>query len=275
MRNSALAGKYEVLKKTLATYQRVAVAFSAGVDSTFLLHAAKEALKGNVVAITAKSVLMPASEGEEAEKYCREQGIRQVVFTPDALSVPGFTENPPNRCYLCKKNLFAQMLSIAEKEGVRTVVEGSNFDDDSDFRPGMKALTELGIRSPLKELAFTKQEIRLLSKALKLPTWEKPAYACLATRIPYGETIDEPKLQMVEKAEAYLRGLGFDEVRVRVHNTVLARIELNPNEFSRFMRGDVRLEVNQILKGMGFAYVSLDLQGYRTGSLNEVLPESL
>ena len=276
MRNSALIGKYDVLKKTIASYRRVAVAFSAGVDSTFLLYTAKEALgAGGVVAITAESVLMPGSECTEAEAYCREQGIRHIVFQPDVMAVPGFSENPPNRCYLCKKNLFTQMLQLAENEAIRIVIEGSNVDDDSDFRPGMKALSELGIRSPLKELGFTKKEIRSLSRALGLPTWEKPAYACLATRIPYGESIDIPKLAMVEKAEKYLRELGFDEVRVRVHNTVIARIELNPNDFSRFMRGDVRLEVNQMLKGMGFAYVSLDLQGYRTGSLNEVLPESL
>ena len=275
MHNSVLIDKYEVLKKTLSSYQRVAVAFSGGVDSTFLLYTAKEAVGENVMAITAESELMPESECEEARQYCRDNRIRQVILHPEVMKIPGIADNPPNRCYLCKKNLFSQMKKLAEDRGMSILIEASNADDESDFRPGLKALSELKIKSPLKELGFTKKEIRSLSHALELPTWEKPSYACLATRIPYGESIDTDKLKLVEQAEAYLRGLGFREVRVRLHGTVIARIELNPNDFKTFMRGDIRLEVNQRLKAMGFAYVSLDLQGYRTGSLNEVLPESL
>ena len=276
MSTTVLIEKYDVLLKTLESYKKVAVAFSAGVDSTFLLEACVKALgKGNVVAITAKSCLMPKAECDEAKKYCKKRGIRWVSFDPKILQVEGLSENPKNRCYICKKHIFSVMKKAVVFEGFKYLLDGSNFDDDGDFRPGMKALEELKIKSPLRDLAFTKEEIRSLSRTLEIPTWEKPSYACLATRIPYGEVIDEAKLSLVEKAEDYLRGLGFKEVRVRVHNTVIARIELNPNDFSTFMRGDIRLEVNSVLKGMGFAYVSLDLQGYRTGSMNEVLPESL
>ncbi len=276
MSTTVLIEKYDVLLKTLESYKKVAVAFSAGVDSTFLLEACVKALgKENVVAITAKSCLMPKAECDEAKKYCKKRGIRWVSFDPKILQVEGLSENPKNRCYICKKHIFSVMKKAVFSEGFKYLLDGSNFDDDGDFRPGMKALEELKIKSPLRDLAFTKEEIRSLSRTLEIPTWEKPSYACLATRIPYGEAIDEAKLSLVEKAEDYLRGLGFKEVRVRVHNTVIARIELNPNDFSTFMRGDIRLEVNSVLKGLGFAYVSLDLQGYRTGSMNEVLPESL
>lgn len=274
MGNKVLMDKYEVLIKTIESYRKVAVAFSAGVDSTFLLEACVKALgKENVVAITAKSCLMPSIECDEAKKYCKKRGIRWVSFDPKIMQVEGISENSVDRCYLCKKHIFSVMKRAVFNEGIKYLLDGSNADDGGDFRPGMKALEELKIKSPLKDLGFTKSEIRSLSHALDIPTWEKPSYACLATRIPYGEPIDEAKMNLVEKAEDYIRSLGFEEVRVRVHNTVIARIELNPNDFSRFMRGDIRLEVNLMLKNMGFAYVSLDLQGYRTGSMNEVLDE--
>ncbi|MBO4395033.1 MAG: ATP-dependent sacrificial sulfur transferase LarE [Eubacterium sp.] len=275
MENRILLDKYDILKRTLTSYQSVAVAFSGGVDSSFLLYTASKTLGNKTLAITAKSRVMPGTEMTEATEFCKKLGVRQMIIEPDVLSIPGFSDNPPDRCYICKKNLFSRMKDIAMDTGMRVLIEGSNVDDRGDFRPGLRALEELKIHSPLVELGFTKKEIRALSHALDLPTWDKPSYACLATRIPYGETIDASKLEMVEKAEQYLRDLGFREVRVRVHGTVSARIELNPNDFSRFMRGDVRLEVNLMLKRMGFAYVSLDLQGYRTGSMNEVLPESL
>ena len=276
MEDRILLDKYDILKRTLTSYQSVAVAFSGGVDSTFLLYTAVKTLGANkTLAVTAKSQVIPNEEMAETTAFCKKNGIRQMIIEPNVLQIPGFTENPPERCYLCKKSLFAQMKDIALDTGMRVLVDGSNADDNGDFRPGMRALEELGIHSPMAELGFTKKEIRALSRALDLPTWDKPSYACLATRIPYGETIDATKLALIEKAEKYLHGLGFQEVRVRVHGTVCARIEMNPNDFSRFMRGDVRLEVNTVLKQMGFAYVSLDLQGYRTGSLNEVLPESL
>ena len=272
MAGKVLMDKYEVLLKTLESYGKVAVAYSAGVDSTFLLHACVKALgKDNVVAITAKSAFMPGIECEEAKAFCKKNGIRWVSFEPKVMGIEELCENNQDRCYICKKHIFSVMIKAIRNEGIKHLLDGSNADDAGDFRPGMKALEELKVKSPLKLLGFTKEEIRSLSRVLEIPTWNKPSFACLATRIPYGEHIDEAKLKLVEKAEDYIRGLGFEEVRVRVHNTVIARIELNPNDFSTFMRGDIRLEVNQVLKSMGFAYVSLDLQGYRTGSMNEVL----
>ncbi len=270
-----LLDKYDILKKTLASYQSVAVAFSGGVDSTFLLYTAHKTLGNKTLAITAKSCVIPKGEMTEATEFCKKFGIRQMIIEPDILSVPEFTENPPDRCYYCKKRIFSKMKDIALDTGMKVLTEGTNVDDRGDFRPGLKALEELKIHSPLVELGFTKKEIRALSRALELPTWDKPSNACLATRIPYGETIDATKLALIEKAEQYLRDLGFNEVRVRMHGTVSARIELNPNDFTRFMRGDIRLEVNLMLKRMGFAYVSLDLQGYRSGSMNETLTEGL
>ena len=275
MKDRILLDKYEILKKTLTSYQSVAVAYSGGVDSTFLLYTAHKTLGEKAIAITAKSCLIPETEMKESVSFCKKFGIRQMVIEPDILAAPGFADNPPDRCYICKKHLFSQMKDIAMDTGMRFLIDGSNEDDKGDYRPGLKALEELKIHSPLVELGINKKEIRKLSRALGLPTWEKPSYACLATRIPYGETIDATKLALAEKAEKYLRDMGFREVRVRVHGTVSARIELNPNDFARFMRGDVRLEVNSVFKQMGFAYVSLDLQGYRSGSMNEMLPEDL
>ncbi|MBR6228386.1 MAG: ATP-dependent sacrificial sulfur transferase LarE [Eubacterium sp.] len=262
--------KYEILIHALTSARRLAVAFSGGVDSSFLLYAAKEALGENAIALTAVSPMFPDREKKEAEVFCQKFGIRQIFFDYDVMSAEGIAENPPDRCYRCKKNLFAKMYSLAEQERA-TLIEGSNKDDEGDYRPGLKALEEMKIQSPLRIFGFTKAEIRSLSKTLGLPTWDKPSYACLATRIPYGEELDTTKLKMVERAEQYLMDQGFREVRVRVHGTVNARIELNPNDFRAFMRADVRLEVNQVFKQMGFAYVSLDLQGYRAGSMNESL----
>ena len=270
MKDRTLIDKYEILKHALTSAKRLAVAFSGGVDSAFLLHAAKEALGDKVVALTAVSPLFPDHEKKDAEDFCKKYGIRQFFFEYDVMRAEGIAENPPDRCYRCKKCLFARMVDLAEKE-MATLIEGSNKDDEGDYRPGLKALEEMKIQSPLRAYGFTKAEIRSLSKTLGLPTWDKPSYACLATRIPYGEGLDTTKLQMVEQAEKYLMEKGFREVRVRVHGTVNARIELNPNDFRTFMRADVRLEVNQVFKQMGFAYVSLDLQGYRSGSMNESL----
>ncbi|MBO6108831.1 MAG: ATP-dependent sacrificial sulfur transferase LarE [Eubacterium sp.] len=271
MSDEALNGKYEVLKSELRTHRKLAIAFSGGVDSTFLLYATHEALGDNVAAVTAVSALSPAREMDETRAFCNKHGIRHIEVTYDPLADGEFVSNPANRCYVCKKRLFAAMVKTAEDNGIFKIAEGSNLDDEGDYRPGLKALDEMKILSPLREYGFRKKEIRELSRFFDLPTWDKPSYACLATRIPYGETIDAAKLNLIEKAENYLMELGFREVRVRVYGTINARIELNPNDFSRFMRGDVRLEVNQVLKKMGFGFVSLDLQGYRTGSLNEVL----
>ncbi len=189
------------------------------------------------------------------------------------LAIDGVAENPKDRCYLCKKALFQGFLDTAEREGLAAVAEGSNVDDEGDYRPGMKAIAELGVKSPLREAGLKKQEIRDLSKEFDLPTWNKPSFACLASRIPYGEVITNDKLRMVEEAEEYLLNKGFKQFRVRVHGSgaPLARIELLPEDIDRAMEPSVREEINDKLHGMGFAYVALDLKGYRTGSLNEVL----
>lgn len=268
-----LKEKYDKLKDDLAAMGSAAAAFSGGVDSTFLLFAAKEALGDNVIAVTAASYLFPARELGEAKAFCAELGIKQIIVPARELEIEGFAQNPVNRCYLCKKDLFGKIKKTAEEQGMNAVAEGSNLDDTGDYRPGLAAIDELGIRSPLRETGFTKAEIRALSAVLGLPAKDKPSFACLASRFPYGETISEEKLGMVDRAEQYLLELGFRQFRVRIHGGNLARIELLPEEFDRFMRDEVRVPVCERLRELGFAYVSLDLQGYRTGSLNETIAE--
>ena len=246
-----------------------AVAFSGGVDSAFLLAAAHRVLGGKVLALTARSLSFPDRELEEAEAFCRERGIRQVILDFDVFSVKGFEENPRNRCYLCKKSLFSMFLSYAQSEGLALVAEGSNVDDEGDYRPGIIAVAELRIRSPLREAGFTKQEIRSISKEMGLPTWQKPSYACLASRFVYGERIDPKGLRMVQEAEQYLLDLGFPQLRVRVHGGTCARIEVPPDDLERLF--SLRKEVFAALRSFGFTYVAVDLGGYRTGSMNETI----
>ncbi len=262
--------KYRSLVEYFRQKGSAAIAFSAGVDSTFMLYAAHEALGDRAVAITALSAFFPGQEASEAEEFCNKYGIRHVVLKEDILKAEGVSENPKNRCYLCKKSLFTDIIKTAADEGVQYVAEGSNLDDENDYRPGAKAIKELGVLSPLKEIGFTKKEIRVLSEKLGLPTWNKPAYACLASRIPYGEELTAEKLLRVEKAEKFLRELGFVQLRVRSHGD-LARIEILPEDFERFMKEELRLEIYDKLKSAGFSYVSLDLKGYRMGSLNETV----
>ena len=249
---------------------RVAVAFSAGVDSTFLLKCAQEALGENVLAVTGCVNSFPERERSEAEQLCIQWGIRQLVIDLDQLSIPGFTRNPPDRCYLCKKELFSAFLEAAAREGFSAVIEGSNADDVSDYRPGMRAIAELAVRSPLREACFTKAEIRALSKEMELPVWDKPSFACLATRFEYGETITREKLSMVEHAEQYLRELGLKQVRVRLHGRI-ARIETDRAGFRRFYDASLAEDVNRTFQELGFLYTALDLGGYRTGNMNRML----
>lgn len=262
--------KYDALILRLAGLGSAVVAFSGGVDSTFLLHAAHQALGDGVLAATASSATFPERELREAEAFCAENGIRQIVFPSEELSVEGFAHNPKNRCYLCKRELFGKILAIQREQGVAAVLEGSNRDDDGDYRPGLQAVAELGILSPLREGGFTKLDIRALSKHFGLPTWDKQSFACLSSRFPYGDTISVEKLSMVDRAEQLLLDMGFTQLRVRIHGN-LARIELPPEQFPRFMAEETRQAVARAFKRIGFSYVTLDVQGYRTGSMNEVL----
>jgi len=265
-----LQEKHEELKEYIKSLGSVAVAYSSGVDSTFLLKVAHDVLGDKVVALTARSSSFPEREWKEAEAFAKENGIRHLIVESKELEIEGFSENPPNRCYLCKRELFSKMKEAAHQHGFQEVAEGSNVDDLGDYRPGLAAIEELGIRSPLRHAGLAKDEIRLLSKELGLPTWEKPSFACLASRFPYGETITSEKLKMVDEAEQLLLDLGFRQVRVRHHETV-ARIEIEESQFPRVMKKDMRDHIIRRLKEIGFTYVSLDLAGYRTGSMNETL----
>lgn len=273
MMDKALLDKYDRLKDYLASFGSVAVAFSSGVDSTFLLYAAKEALGDHAIAVTASSCSFPERELKEAKEYCKKMGIRHFVIKSEELEIEGFSHNPKNRCYLCKHELFEKIGALAKEQGINEVAEGSNLDDNGDYRPGLQAVAELGVKSPLRHIGFTKQEIRELSQYLNIPTWNKQSFACLSSRFPYGDLINEKKLKMVDRAEQLLLDMGFHQLRVRIHGDV-ARIELLPDEFPKFMEEKTRLSVYKKFKEYGFSYVTLDVLGYRMGSMNETLDVS-
>ncbi len=272
--NEVLEQKYESLCRLLAGYDRAAVAFSAGVDSTLLLAVASEVLGDRACAVTVGADWIAAGECAQAEAFCREHAIGFMQLHIRADEISGFSENPPERCYLCKRILFSRIRNAAAERGIVHVLEGSNVDDLSDYRPGLRAITELHVHSPLRECGLTKAEIRELSRVLGLPTAEKPSMACLASRIPYGERITTQKLRMAEAGEQLLREMGFSQYRVRVHGD-LARIELPEGELSRAAAEPLRSRLTGQMKRLGFTYVTLDLQGYRTGSLNERLNKEL
>ena len=264
--NETLAGKYQSLLARIAERGAVAVAFSGGVDSSFLCHAAAAALGPKAIAITVVSPMLPKSERDCAAHLARKLGIEHILIEEDEID-DEVAANPRERCYFCKKLEFGAILEAAKTRGITTVLDGSNMDDMTDYRPGLAALAELEIWSPLREAKLTKQDIRDLSKHFGLPTWDKPAFACLASRIPYGERIDREKLRRVEKAEDRLREAGFRQFRVRSHGDI-ARIEVAPEERRRFFDEALLDSISRAFKSYGFLYVSLELEGYVMGNLN-------
>ena len=265
-----LTEKEKRFEEIISAYASAAVAFSAGVDSAFLAFFAKKVLRERMIAVTANVPSFPARELDEARAFCRENGIRQLLCEVDQLKLSGFYENPKERCYYCKKAIFTAIKRLAYDNGAECVCEGSNLDDMSDYRPGLKALAELDIKSPLREAGLTKEDIRALSKKYGLRTWDKPSFACLATRIPYGDIITKEKLEMIDLAESRLSFLGFKQYRVRVHGDI-ARIELPCEDIPRLMDKALRKEINSYLLSLGLSYITLDLGGFKSGNMNKTL----
>lgn len=267
-----LAEKYEKLQDILRSLGSVAVAFSSGVDSTFLVKVAHDVLGEKAVAFTAASDFVPQRDVEEAAAFTKKESIEFHRVPFPILTVPHVKENPSDRCYYCKHALFSHMKELARQYGLSCVVDGSNLDDDGDYRPGRRALRELGIVSPLHEAGLHKQDIRDLSHMLGLSTWDKPSFACLASRFPYGMELTPEGLKRVNQAEEFLMARGFRQLRVRSYGD-MARIELLPEDIPRMLSRDLREETAAFFKSIGFLYTSLDLRGYRTGSMNEELAQ--
>lgn len=260
--------KYEALRNYLKRFESVAVAFSAGADSTFLLKVAHEILGDRCIAITAKSPGVPGVEIKEAEEFCKTEGIKHIIFNSEEYKLPEYASNIHERCYYCKKYIFGRIRELAAEEGIDTVIEGTNKDDMQDYRPGLRAVQELGIISPLLECEFGKADIRNYSKMLNVPTFDKNSFACLASRIPYGEEITPEKLAMVEAAEEVLKSLGLKQYRVRFHAGNIARIEVLPHDIEFVVREVSRRVITEKFKEIGFRFVTVDLNGYKTGNMN-------
>jgi uncharacterized protein len=274
--STELKAKRDQLLELLGSLGSVAVAFSGGLDSTVLAKAAQVALGDRAVAVTGVSASMAAGEFEECQQLARQIGIRHEVLRTDELSNPEYQKNDANRCYHCKTELFIQVEQLCQRLGVAVVADGSNRDDHGEHRPGMRAARERKVRSPLAEVGLTKPEIRQLARAWDLPTWDKPATPCLSSRIAYGETVTPERLAMVDQAERFLRQRGFQPLRVRYHKGDMARIEVSLEALPRFVAPEFRGELVERLKSLGFKYIAIDLEGFRSGSLNQILPaESL
>jgi len=262
--------KYHTLRGILDDLQSAVIAFSGGVDSTFLLRVAKDMLTENIIAVTFRSEIIPQTEIEEAQSLASEFGVKHIIINSAILHHKPFIANDKQRCYYCKKFLFSELSDIAKKNNLKHIIEGSNADDAHDYRPGSKVLKEMNILSPLAMAGLTKEEIRKLSRKMGLPTWNKPALACLATRIPYGIPISKDKIKRIAECEQLLHELGFKQARVRDHETI-ARIEIPQSDISRLVKEKISSAVTTAFKKQGFKYICADIEGYRTGSMNEVL----
>ncbi|MEI7615893.1 MAG: ATP-dependent sacrificial sulfur transferase LarE [Actinomycetota bacterium] len=270
MENTDTEEKYNKLKTELKSLGSALVAFSGGVDSTFLLKAAIDVLGEKVIAVTAKSLSFPERELREAVEIAKILKVKHIIIESSELKNPAYKKNDLNRCYYCKSALFEELKKIALKEELNFILDGQNYDDIGDYRPGAKAAVEAGVRSPLKESSMTKNDIRVLSKALGLPNWDRPSFACLASRIPYGTEIDNDTIAKIDILENFLLSLGFTQVRVR-HHEKIARIEVTEEEMSKFDNADTRMQIVSEFKKQGYLYIALDLEGYKTGSMNKVL----
>lgn len=269
-KNELIDKKLQTLRADLLSLGSLAVGFSGGVDSSFLLAVAHEVLGDNVIAVTGVDASVPERERNDARTFCEERGIRHIFVTVNPLKEEGYRMNSPDRCYFCKHGIFTEVKQIADENGIACLAEGSNADDVGDFRPGMRAAAELNVRSPLKDAGLTKAEIRLLSKEMGLPSWNKPAYACLASRFAYGEEITEENLQKIDRAEQFLIEHGFFEERVRLHGNI-ARIEVPPEDIPRLADEPLRTAIYEEFREIGFTFITLDLKGYRLGSMNATL----
>lgn len=262
--------KYDHLKSLIAQTRCAAIAFSGGVDSTFLLKVCSDIPGYEVLAVTANSETFPERELEQTKVLAKKMSVTHIIIRSEELNIPGFSDNPPDRCFMCKNELFSKVKPIADEYCLDWVFDGSNADDVDDFRPGRKAARKLGVRSPLEEAGLGKQEIRILSRMLDLPTWNKPSFACLSSRFPYFSEITRSALRQVEKGENYLWQTGMRIFRVRHHGT-LARLEAGENEMGLLLKGDIRKQIIRHFKSIGYTYITVDLEGYRTGSMNEAL----